>query len=252
MAEGRRYTPHYVASLETWLDHLDRSGLSHGVLIQPSFLGYDNGLIAEALTEHRERLRGVAVVPTDVAEGEIARLKAQGFMGARLNLVGETPEDYRAPQWQRFFKMLAEAGWQVEIQRAVDDLALIAEPILATGVTVMIDHFGLPKGGLKPELSSHQAFLDLLRREPALWVKLSAAYRSGMDDAQAMQTFQHLRSACGGVERFVWGSDWPHTNHENETDYVSEKARLERLIPDLQERQQVLVAGPAKLFHFKT
>ncbi|MNJ55364.1 hypothetical protein D3C77_508490 [compost metagenome] len=38
MVPNRRYSPHYDALVEQYLDHLDRNGLSHGVLIQPSFL----------------------------------------------------------------------------------------------------------------------------------------------------------------------------------------------------------------------
>ncbi|TMV43944.1 amidohydrolase, partial [Thioclava sp. BHET1] len=174
MAEGRRYTPDYAATLEDWFAHLDAAGLSHGVLIQPSFLGQDNGMIAEALSVHPDRLRGVAVLANDTSEAELARLDAAGFVGARLNLVGRTPEDYAAPDWQRFFHRLAEIGWQIEIQRPVTDIAAITPPILATGLTVMIDHFGLPEGGLRPDGPGHQAFLDLLSREPGLWVKLSA------------------------------------------------------------------------------
>jgi predicted TIM-barrel fold metal-dependent hydrolase len=41
---------------------LDRYGMSHGVLIQPSFLGTDNAYMVQGLRTAPERLRGIAVV----------------------------------------------------------------------------------------------------------------------------------------------------------------------------------------------
>ena len=62
MVANRRYSPDYDALVEQYLEHLDRFGLSHGVLIQPSFLGTDNHFMVAALQRFPERLRGVAVV----------------------------------------------------------------------------------------------------------------------------------------------------------------------------------------------
>ncbi|MBT9386298.1 amidohydrolase family protein [Pseudooceanicola sp. CBS1P-1] len=250
MAEGRRYTPEYDATLIEWLGHQDRAGISHGVLVQPSFLGTDNGLIAEALSGHRDRLRGIAVVDPEISEAELARLNDQGFVGARLNLVGKTPEDYADAGWQRFFQRLAALDWQVEIQRAFEDFATIAPPIAAAGCTVMIDHFGLPQGGIDPANPAHAAVLEMLRATPRAWVKLSAPYRSGQDTSAAARSLAALREACGGLERFCWGSDWPHTRFEAATGYDAQLARLEALLPDPAERRTVLVENPAPLFRF--
>ena len=64
----RRYTPDRDATVIEYLAHLDEHGFTHGVLVQPSFLGYDNSHLLDALRRHPERLRGVAVVPPDVDE----------------------------------------------------------------------------------------------------------------------------------------------------------------------------------------
>ncbi|CBS89365.1 amidohydrolase family protein [Azospirillum lipoferum] len=250
MAAGRRYSPAHAAELSDWFALQDKAGFSHGVLIQPSFLGTDNSFIEAALCAHPERLRAVAVVDPGVTEEELDRLGALGFVGARLNLVGREVEDYAAPPWPEFFRRLAARRWQVEIQRRFDDLADLVPAIADTGVTVVIDHFGLPQGGIDPGNRSHRAFLDQLRRMPDVWVKLSAPYRAGLTPDLAARSFELLREACGGSNRFVWGSDWPHTQHEAETGYAAQLARLHDLIPDPDERARILVRNPATLFQF--
>ncbi|CAO3426097.1 amidohydrolase family protein [Azospirillum endophyticum] len=250
MAAGRRYSPAHAAELAEWFSLQDRAGLSHGVLIQPSFLGTDNSFIEAALRAHPQRLRAVAVVDPGVADEELDRLGALGFVGVRLNLVGRELEDYTAAHWQDFFRRLAGRRWQIEIQRRFDDLAEIVPAIAAAGVTVVIDHFGLPQGGIDPANRRHAAFLQVLRRTPDAWIKLSAPYRAGLTPELAARSVDLLREACGGSDRFVWGSDWPHTQHEAETGYAAQVARLQALIPDPAERERILVGNPAALFQF--
>lgn len=249
MAPGRRYSPHYDAQVEQFLDHLDRHGLSHGVLIQPSFLGTDNGFMLQALRRYQQRLRAVAVVDADVSEAQLDELAAAGVVGIRLNLIGKSLANYSGPVWTALFERLAARGWQVEIQRGIDDVALIVPAVLASGVTVVIDHFGLPAGGIDPGKPNHRAFLELLG-DARVWLKLSAAYRSQSDLPQTATVLAQLRQASGGIERFVWGSDWPNTQFEGQTDYDRQVAFIEALLPDAGERTQVLTTNPAKLFGF--
>lgn len=251
MVANRRYSPHYDASVEQYLDHLDRHGFSHGVLIQPSFLGTDNHFMLDALRRYPQRLRGVAVVEVGVSETELDALAEAGVVGIRLNLIGKALADYSGPAWIALFQRLALRGWQVEIQRGIDDLALIVPAIRACGVTVVIDHFGLPTGGIDAGNPHHQAFLALLN-DDGVWLKLSAAYRSQSDLAQASHGLALLREASGGLQRLVWGSDWPNTQYEQQTDYSRQVAFLEGLLPDASERAQVLKDNPAKLFGFDT
>lgn len=249
MVANRRYSPRYNALVEQYLDQLDRHGFSHGVLIQPSFLGTDNLFMLDALRRYPQRLRGVAVVDVDVSEIQLDELAEAGVVGIRLNLIGKALADYSGPAWTALFQRLALRGWQVEIQRGIDDLALIVSAIRACGVTVVIDHFGLPTGGLNAGNPNHQAFLELLN-DGGVWLKLSAAYRSQSDLAQASHALALVRDASGGLQRLVWGSDWPNTQFEQQTDYARQVAFLEGLLPDAAERAHVLKDNPAKLFGF--
>ncbi|MCT8166698.1 MULTISPECIES: amidohydrolase [Pseudomonas] len=249
MVPNRRYSPDYDALIEQYLAHLDRHGLSHGVLIQPSFLGTDNHYMLQALRRYPQRLRGVAVVDASISDQQLDDLAEAGVVGIRLNLIGKRLADYAGPEWTSLFKRLAQRGWQVEIQRGFADLALIVPSILACGVDVVIDHFGLPADGIDLNNDSHRIFLHLLA-EPKLWLKLSAAYRSQSDLAKAKVLLAQMREAAGGVERFLWGSDWPNTQFEQQTGYAEQYALFEALLPDAGERTQVLCHNPVKLFGF--
>ncbi len=70
LAPGRRYAPDYDAPLALYLEQLDRSGMTNGVLVQPSFLGTDNSYLVECLTQANGRLRGIAVVDPSVSADE--------------------------------------------------------------------------------------------------------------------------------------------------------------------------------------
>jgi len=249
MVPNRRYSPDYDALVEQYLGHLDRNGLSHGVLIQPSFLGTDNSFMLDALRSDPQRLRAVAVVDATISEAELDELANAGVVGIRLNLIGKTLADYSGPAWTALFERLAPRGWQVEIQRGIDDVALIVPAMLACNINVVIDHFGLPTGGIQLANRNHSTFLKLLG-DQRVWLKLSAAYRSQSDLDQAKQVLAQVRDASGGIDRLLWGSDWPNTQFEQQTDYVQQVAFLEALLPDDGERAQVLIDNPAKLFGF--
>ncbi|WP_010484819.1 amidohydrolase family protein [Pseudomonas sp. S9] len=249
LASGRRYNPDYDALVEQYLALLDSCGLAHGVLVQPSFLGTDNSFMLAALDKYPERLRGIAVVMPSISADELGRLAASGVVGVRLNLVGQQLEDYSTDCWQAFFQRVAALGWSVEIQRRIEDLAQILPAILQSGVNVVIDHFGLPRGGIDPQLAGHKAFLELLANQQ-VWLKLSAPYRSDLTAEQGAGVFELLRAASGGVERMLWGSDWPHTQFENSTSYHEQFQGIQALLGDPLEWQKVMCANPSQLFKF--
>ena len=142
---------------------------------------------------------------------------------------------------------MARLGWSGEIQRGVEDLGEIVPQILQSGVAVVIDHFGLPDGEIDPANSDHRTLLSLLPSE-AIWIKLSATYRSRSTPAQARRSIERLRDAYGHGDRLVWGSDWPHTRFEAHTDYDAQFSLMETLLPDAAERRKILIDNPARLF----
>ncbi len=247
-AEGRRYTPDYEAPLDLYLKQLDEIGIDRGVLVQPSFLGTDNAYVTEGIAATGGRLRGIAVVDPGITPAELARLDRAGIVGMRLNLLGRPLPDFAREPWPALLAEVVRLGWQVEIQRAASDLADLVPPLLDFDLSVVLDHFTLPSPDLGVEDPGFRRLLTLggSRR---IWVKLSAPYRSGpKGEAIALAAYPLLRDAFG-LDRLIWGSDWPHTQFETVESYAKNRAFLDRLVPDAAERAAILGNG-AQLFRF--
>ena len=246
----RRYAPDYNALPETFLSKLAEHNISHGVLVQPSFLGTDNSYMVDALRQHPEKLKGIAVVDPTISDEELDQLNQDGVMGIRLNLIKKELEDYSSELWQSFFSKLAARHWIVEIQRELDDLASFLPAILESGVTIVVDHFGRTLEGIQPSKPEHRDFLCLLNSGAPVWTKISAAYRCEADLEQAKEMLSILRTAYGHSDYLLWGSDWPNTQFETQTNYTEQYNFMEALLPNKEERNKVLLTNPSKLFRF--
>ncbi|MFD1383582.1 amidohydrolase family protein [Rhodanobacter aciditrophus] len=249
LTRERRYAPSYNATVDEYLGHLEAHNLSHGVLVQPSFLGTDNDYIAAAIAKHPTKLRGIAVVDPAISDDELDALNEAGMVGIRLNLIQKPLEDYASPSWQSFFKKVAARNWSVEIQREIDDLADFLPSILESGVEVVVDHFAKTKQIIDPSIASHERFLNLLSQAP-VWTKISAAYRCNANLENSIMSLNALRSAYGHSERLLWGSDWPHTQFEDRTGYQDQYEFMTRLLADSEERDTILILNPKQLFNF--
>jgi predicted TIM-barrel fold metal-dependent hydrolase len=248
LAPGRRYAPDYDAPLALYLEQLDRNGMSNGVLVQPSFLGTDNSYLVESLKTAGGRLRGIAVVDPSVTADELRALDRAGVVGIRLNLVGQPLPDLAAGEWKALLGNVKSMGWQVELQRNASDLALLAPQLLDHGVTVVLDHYALPDPKLGVADPGFQSVLKLGATRN-VWVKISAPYRNGASgESFAKEAYPLLRKAYG-LDRLLWGSDWPHTQFEASQAYAKNRQFLDALIVDDSERVQVL-ASPYQLFRF--
>jgi predicted TIM-barrel fold metal-dependent hydrolase len=248
LAPGRRYAPDYDAPLSLYLEQLDHNGMSNGVLVQPSFLGTDNSYLVECLKQTSGRLRGIAVVDLAVTADEMRALDRAGVVGIRLNLVGQPLPDLAAGEWKSLLAEVKAMGWQVEIQRNASDLAVLVPQLLDHGVTVVLDHYTLPDPKLGVADPGFQSVLKLGATRK-VWVKISAPYRNGTaGESFAKEAYPLLRNAYG-LDRLLWGSDWPHTQFEATQTYAKNRQFLDVLVTEPSERAQVL-ASPYQLFRF--
>ncbi len=251
LAPGARYTADYDAPVEDYLKQLDANGMTNGVLVQISFLGTDNSFILDGIKQSKGRLKGIAVVDPTLFYTDMKALDAAGIVGVRLNLVGRPIPDFTVDPWPEHLKRVAALGWQVEVHREAKDLEAIVGPLLKAGVSVVVDHFGRFDGALGVK---DPGFEYLLKQGATkrLWVKVSAAYRNGKDgvgEAAALSAYPMLRDALG-LDRLLFGSDWPHTAFESTVNYANQKAFFEKMVPKADERRMILGDNAAKLFRF--
>lgn len=252
LADTRRHTPDYDATLAEYLDLLDAHGMSHGVLVQPSFLGTDNSHLVQALRAAPARLRGVAVVALDITDTELQDLAGAGVVGIRLNLVGLDSPALQTPAWQSLLARVNALGWHVEIHLQAARLDGVMPALLAAGCRIVVDHFGRPDPALGV---SDPGFQYLLRQADSgrVWVKLAAPYRNWGAAACAASgrlATQQLLDAYT-PERLMWGSDWPHTEHRHLASYAAATQWLDAWIDDPAQRRAVLADTPLQLFQFK-
>jgi len=251
LANARRYAPTYDAPLSSYLAQLDAHGVSHGVLIQPSFLGVDNSYLLAALKQAPQRLRGVAVIDPAAPETLLTQMNAEGIVGIRLNLIGAADPQLKSPVWQAALARLHALGWHVELHVEARRLPTLLQPLLEAQVNVVVDHFGRPDPALGVDDPGFAALLAA-GRSRRVWVKISGAYRNGANgrgEAIAEAAMPRLKDALG-LDRIVWGSDWPHTQFESQINYDKMWAFAGVLLPSAADRKQVLVDTPTQLFRF--
>lgn len=258
LADDRSYTPDEFPA-EAFIAHLDRFGLTRGVLVTGSASGTDNGVMLEALERYPERLRGVAVPSTHTGPNELARWHDAGVRGIRVNLYQRDGHVvYRNGIGLEVVETMAShlrrLGWHVQVWIHAPDLPGLSTRLLRLDVPLVVDHMGRmsTQRGIDDPGFSH--LVHMVEKGDA-WVKISGADRntvqlSPYDD---VDVFAHTLLRAN-PDRVVWGSDWPHINYYEPHKVPNDGVLLNlvsRWIPDAAMRQRVLAKNPATLYGFE-
>jgi 2-pyrone-4,6-dicarboxylate lactonase len=249
-APERKYTP-TDAPKEALFALRDHLGFERNVIVQGTCHGADNRALVDALRASDGRARGVATVRRDVTDAELAELHQAGVRGVRFNfvrrLVDVTPPEVLLEVARR----IAPLGWHVVVYFEAQDLPAL-EPFLAQLPTiVVVDHMGRPDVKQPVDGAEFSRFVELLRRHPHVWSKVSGAERlsaSGAPDYSDFVPFAR-RIVETFPDRVLWGTDWPHPNLKS---HMPDDGDLVDLVPkfapslDLQRR--LLVGNPMKLY----
>ncbi|OZI38324.1 amidohydrolase [Bordetella genomosp. 10] len=255
--EDRSYTPPENGA-ERFIQHLDRLGLSRGVLVTASAQGDDNRNVVAALRAYPDRLRAVAVVRAGIGDAELDALTEAGVRGARFNLYKhEGKAVYRNGVGLADFEALAprlkERGWHAQIWVHAPDLPELSSTLLKPGIDLVVDHMGRMNTARGVEDTGFRYLCELLRAGRA-WAKISGADRntaSGPPYADITPFAQALLRA--NPRQVVWGTDWPHINYYEAAKVPDDGALLNLLgewLADENARRQVLVDNPARLYGF--
>jgi predicted TIM-barrel fold metal-dependent hydrolase len=249
LAIDARYAPDYDASWQSLLALAEKNGVGHAVILQPSFLGYDNSYLFSALRAEPGRFRGVPWISPSVETSadeweEMARL---GVRGLRFPIFG-----LPAPQWSAYRDMLAEAikhDWPIHLYVESKRLPGMLPMLLDDGHKVVIPHFGMFDRTLGPLRDPGFELLLEKASSGRVWVLLSGAYRVGLE---RVRPAAQLLLAAFGPDRLMWASDWPHTDTglDRVTTYPKTLQWFEEWVPDAATRQKILVDTPARLYGF--
>lgn len=244
--EARSYTPR-PAPESAYLQMLDATGMTHGVLVQVSVHGTDNSLMLRTLQAHRERLRGIAVIGPDLPDAELARLKASGVVGLRLNTT--TGGGVGVADLERYDALCAELGWHLQFLVEPGQLMPLAARVSRLRVPAVFDHMGYVHAGEGMEEAA-RTLVQLVR--DGAWVKLSGGFRLSRTPAPYADTIPFASAlAEAGPERCVWGSDWPHVSFRGAMPNMGDLLDLlADWVPDRQRREAILVHNPQRLYGF--
>ena len=240
LADNATYHPTRSFTEQDYLGVLDAAGVSFGVLTAPSFLGAYNDYTLDVLRRNR-RLRGTAIVDPATDPYTLRAMADDGIVGIRYSLrrYPDTP-DFTSSAYQRLLRRVRDLDWFVHIMAESDKLAVLVPILAASGVKLVIDHFGVPERGIDED-AGLRAVLRAVQ-DGWTWVKLSGPYRAAGPDKKALA--RKFLSAAGPA-RLLWGSDWPWTGHEGQFTYRDTISWFEGWIPEQGIREEIGRTGLA-------
>ena len=249
---GYRPTPEETGTREQYVETLDAHGIARGLLVQLSGYGTDNRVLLDAIAAFPRRFKAIAVIDPSMSDRALEDLARGGVVGVRFNLPSYDPEALLRPDAPRLLARIRALGWFAQVY-ADDAQWHAAAPVLrASKVNVLVDHLGVRDVAAGTSQKGFQEVLSL-GKEGRATVKLSGLYRisrqpSGFTD---LDSFVEELIASFGVDRCVWGSDWPFINTAIRPRYADLLAPLRRWLPDETDRAKVLAVNASGLFKFE-
>ncbi|WP_342593289.1 amidohydrolase family protein [Ramlibacter agri] len=252
-APERNFTP--VDAPKEALFALHRQlGVDRCVIVQSAVHGFDNRVVEDAIAAGGGRYLGVALVPVDVSDAELARLAGCGFRAVRFNFMRHLAGGHDIHSVLALTPRLRAAGLHLQVHFESALVHELAEPLARSAVPVVIDHMGRVDATLGAEHPDFRALFEMLAN-PLFRVKISGidridskpsaapSYDSGVELAR--------RLLAAYPDRCLWGTDWPHPNHTHMPSDAALVDALERIAPVPDLLQRLLVTNPANFYRFE-
>jgi 2-pyrone-4,6-dicarboxylate lactonase len=236
-------------TLDQYLRLTEVLGIERMVLVQPTFYGTDNSLLADVLRRLGPRGRGVIRIEDDTDDAELDRFHNLGVRAIRLDLFARSswPTAEIIAYVRRMAARAVPRGWHIQfyspgtiVRDLLPFLADLEDPFV-------IDHMGymLEADGLSQ--ADFDRLLGILS-QGSCWIKLSGPYR--IAKTEPLSYVEPLGRALVSTrpDRLIWGSDWPHL-----PDRQRDTGELLNLLADWApaeaDRRRILVEAPEQLFH---
>jgi 2-pyrone-4,6-dicarboxylate lactonase len=230
----------------------DSIGIERCVIVQSGVHGFDNRAAADAIAARRGNYLGVALLPTDVSDDEIAKHHEQGFRAIRFNYMAHLTGGASMDELLRLADRLAKFDWHLQIHMDNELIAEKAEGLAKASVPVVIDHMGRIDASLGMDQAPFNALMRLMENEHLL-VKVSGCERASRQDAPYADAVPFARRLVENFPyRVLWGTDWPHPNFRSD---APDDGVLVDLIPQIAPsealQQALLVDNPMRFYRFE-
>ena len=249
-AEGRSYTPS-DAPKETLFARHAFLNIERCVIVHTAAHGYDLSATADALAAKDGAYLGVALMPITISDAKLKFADVLGFRGARFHYMQHLGKGEPIDEVIAFGKRLADIGWHLQIHLAAELIGDLSPALRRSPVPVVIDHMGRIDASRGLEQAPFRNLLALMR-DKNIWMKVSGADRAtrqGPPYADVVPFASKLIEEFG--DRCVWGTDFPHPNHQGPIpDDGALVDLIEQIAPSPAQRQALLVDNPQRFYRF--
>ncbi len=246
---GHRLDPN--TSLDDYLAVAAPMGVERFVLVQPKAYGSDTRCLLDALNKlGLSRARGIIMPDESLSHQALKQLDLAGVRGVRFLFPDSAPLDLAAIG--RTARQIAPLGWSLIVQGGGPVLAQSVNALLDLPCPVVIDHLGRLPPKFPVDSAEFTSLLTFVSKGG--WFKFAAPYYSttaGEADFTMLESRLHALLDAG-MERIVWGMNWPHPNFAP-NDKPNDRRCLESLLSVLRsetERLAVFVHNPASIYGF--
>jgi len=230
-----------------------RIGTTRAVIVTPSAYATANDVTVDGIAHlGPSNTRGVAVVRTEVTDGELKKLANGGIRGIRFTLFDPKTAVTSFEMIEPLAKRANDLGWHVQLHFRGDQIVEKEDLLKRIAAPIVFDHMGRipqPAGAKHPSFEIICRLIDKGRT----WVKLSGVYQDTKVGPPTYADTAELARAYlkFAPERMVWGSDWPHpTEREHKPNDAILFDLLSEWAPDEGLRKKVLVDNPTELYGF--
>ncbi|OYY87317.1 MAG: amidohydrolase, partial [Polaromonas sp. 28-63-22] len=226
-------------------------GVARCVIVQSLVHGFDNAVVEDAIQAGGGRYLGVALVPQDVPDAELQRLRVAGFRGVRFNFMKHLGKGATVQQVVALTQRLAPLDLHLQIHFESSLIHELAPVLRQSAVPVVIDHMGRVDAALGENHADFHALCALLD-DARFYVKVSGIDRIAKAPPYADGIVLARRLVERFPERCFWGTDWPHPNHHHVPDDGVLVDALAQIAPTPDALEALLVGNPQRFYRFES
>jgi predicted TIM-barrel fold metal-dependent hydrolase len=246
--------PNVDGTVETLIQDMDQNGVTHCILVQVIFHGWDNRYVADCVRRHPKRLRAHGLIdPTDPQASDKLEywVTENGLSGMRFS-----PIYYRGKEdWldstaaHRLWKTAEKLEAVLNFFIAPEQLPRLENMVRGfPEVRVVIDHLGQMDLGAEDAREQLRRLLALARYDN-VWVKLSeltSVSQSGKYPFQDAYPVVERVAEAFGVNRLLWGTGYPggaaRAYYKRPT-LAQELALVREELPFLTSEEKAMILG---------